>query len=639
MPFPLFVLVSIAIAVAITAAALLSRWRWIAPACVALASLLLFVPSFDAWFAVLDFNVLDMFRRTSPSTYFLRMFDPSEGGRTLIETGELYRPIYFSMLWFEHQLFGLDPLPYYLFNAVLHATNSVLVWLLAWRLTRSQPASTIAALVWAFHPAYPDGVAWIVGVIEPAYVFFGLSAVLLYASALEKRGRRRWLRYGGSLAAAVLALGTKESGISVVPIIVAYHLLLGQPELLRRRQVPWLLLPFLLIPVVYFPLRAALVGNLASEEATTQLGWDLFRNIHRMSSLAARPLVGQTGPSLGLGAAEGTVGIVLIAATVAAAMRGSRREWFLVGWYYMAFAPFLILVPFWLVGRYVYLSLVGLAILTGIGSARAIEAIPRGNFVPSARMVAMTALLASVMIWFGWLNRDYQAWLTAKGEEAKSFIAALKATYPTLPEETRLIVTDYPSSLSLYPDDGKSLRPAIWIAYDRDVEVVTLSQLKSGAVPPPLEEDLWYPLGLENLLLTAEDPEGWQAWRSVLQRDADGLLVSSAQPAYGPYARTQEFERSPQQGHTFLALIWVKGTGNAVGDLISISLREDGIRSQETEANGFFELTAHWQPIWVERTVQRSDVAYLSLHVIKFNEEHEEEAFLVRDAQVRLVGE
>ncbi len=493
MPFPVFVLASMGLAAATVAAAYFSRWRWLAPAYVFLASFFLFVPSLDAWFAVLDFNVLDIVLRTSASTYFLRMFDPSEGGRTLIETGELYRPIYFSLLWLETRAFGANSLPYYVFNAVLYAADAVLVWLLAWRLTHSQPASSIAALAWAYHPAYADGVAWIVGVIEPAYVFFGLSAVLLYASALEERGNRRWLRYGGSFAAAVLALGTKESGISVVPIIVGYHLLLGEPDLWSRRRVPWELLPFLLIPLVYFPVRAALVGNLATEAQTTQLSWELFRNIHRMSSLAAAPLVGETGASVAFGVAQGAAGLAVIGGTVAVALRGSRREWFLVGWFYMALSPFLLLVPFWLIGRYVHFSLVALAILAGMAVTRAVETIPRSTTMPSVRMVAMTAVLAGVMIWFGWLNLDYQAWLTAKGDEAKTFIAALKATYPTLPEDGRLIVTDYPASLSVYPDDGKSLGPAVRFAYDQEVEVLTLSQLESGRAPPPRQDDLWYP--------------------------------------------------------------------------------------------------------------------------------------------------
>jgi hypothetical protein len=91
------------------------------------------------------------------------------------------------------------------------------------------------------------------------------------------------------------------------------------------------------------------------------------------------------------------------------------------------------------------------------------------------------------------MNTGYQDWLTAKADDAETFITTLKATYPTLPDGGRLIVTKYPQSLSLRPDDGMMLRLAVRIAYDRQVEVITLSQLRDGTVTPPTMTDTWYP--------------------------------------------------------------------------------------------------------------------------------------------------
>ncbi len=467
--------------------------RWLAPAGVFLATFVLFAPSFVAWFAVLDFNHLDAIRTTDASTYFLRIFDPSDGGRSLFGTGDLYRPIYYTAFWLEYQAFGVHPMPYYVLNATLHAANAVLVWMLAWRLTRSDLASVAGALIWSFHPQYADAVAWVSSTTDLLLVSFGLSAVLLYAHALEATGRRRRLSYGASLAAALLALGAKEAGIALVPIIVGYHLLLGQPDSLHQRRIPWALLPFLLIPAVYLPLRAALVGNLAFEQGSTNLGVDVFRNIHRLSGLAAGPLVGQTVSDVSYGVVQGAAGMVVIGATIVAVLWGGRREWFLAGWYYVALGPFLVLGPFWLVGRYLYLAWVGIAILAGIGIARAFQSAPLSRAIPVVRDGAAAALLIGVMVWFGLLNAGYQDWLTDKGEDAKAFLAALETTYPTLPEGARLIVTEYPSSLSLLPDDGMMLRPAVRVSYGQDVDVITMSQIDSGDAPPPRPTDLWYP--------------------------------------------------------------------------------------------------------------------------------------------------
>jgi hypothetical protein len=153
--------------------------------------------------------------------------------------------------------------------------------------------------------------------------------------------------------------------------------------------------------------------------------------------------------------------------------------------------PYHVRNHFWLDGRYLYLPMAGLALLAGVGVARAVELLPAR--LASARPVAAAALLAGVAVWFGVLNAGYQGFLTAKGDDTEAFLSSLSATYPTLPEASRLIVTEYPPSLSLFPDDGYMLRPAVRLTYEQDVEVITQSQIDAGAVPPPRAGDLWYP--------------------------------------------------------------------------------------------------------------------------------------------------
>jgi hypothetical protein len=466
---------------------------WVAPAAVFVATVLLYLPSFGAWFAVLDFNHLDAIRTTDAGTYFRRIFDPSDGGRTLFNTGELYRPTYYSAFWLEFQVFGFHPTAYYIFNACLHATNAVLVWALAWRLSRSLLAATAGAIIWAFHPQYADTVAWISSVTDLLLVFFGLTSLLLYARALDSDGRRRQLCFAGSLAALLLAVGAKESGAVVVALIAGYHLLLGDPTLLRERRVPWSLAPFLVIPVIYFSIRVALVGNLATEGDTAFPSWEFVHNIHRLSGLAGGPLVGQIVSNSVYGKGQGAAGMLLIAGTIVALVIGSWRERYLAYWYYVTLPPYLVLTWLLLVGRYLYLPLVGPAILLGIAIAKVVELIPSRPDTAYVRHTVAATALAAIMVWFGVIHVRHQHWLTAKGEEAEAFIHALKETYPTLPADGRLIVTDYPPTLSLTRDDGYMLRPAIRIAYDRDVEIITLSQIDSGAVPPPNDDDVWYP--------------------------------------------------------------------------------------------------------------------------------------------------
>ncbi|MDZ4278861.1 MAG: glycosyltransferase family 39 protein, partial [Dehalococcoidia bacterium] len=438
-----------------TLSAVIARWRWLLPVGLFAAAFCLYIPSFDAPFIILDYNHLDAIRSTDTGTFFSRIFDPSNGGRDIIGTGDLYRPIYYSTFWLEYQLFGLEPLPYYVFTALLHGTNAVLVWLLARRLTGSHIASVSAGLIWAFHPEYADAVAWVSSITDQLLVLFALTSVLLYAAALDAKGAARWLACGASFAAALLALGAKEPGLAVVPIVVAYHVLLGEPDLVRERRIPWMLLPFLLIPVVYLPLRAILVGNLAMQEDSTQLGLDVFRNIHALSGIAASPFVATEG-RVPLITPVAWAGYGLIAALLLVAVLGARRERFLVWWYFVALGPFLTIIPSFIIGRYLYLPFVALAILGGIGIARVTEALRR-EAVPPYAFALPTAALAGLIVWFGVSNADFQSELNARGEKTEAFIARVKEAYPSPPEGTRLIVAAFPPELSLVDDDGLML--------------------------------------------------------------------------------------------------------------------------------------------------------------------------------------
>ena len=146
-------------------------------------------------------------------------------------------------------------------------------------------------------------------------------------------------------------------------------------------------------------------------------------------------------------------------------------------------------------------------------------------------------------------------------------------------------------------------------------------------------------LGDQNSLREPANPSSWTAWRSQLVPGGDGLVSSSLQAAYGPYARTEDTGVQPEQGRTYVALVWIKGTETSTGDEISISLRENGVHSSETETNGFFVLSDKWKPIAITHTIQGRDTTFLSIHIIKFSTIPKADSFLFRDVQIALVDE
>jgi tetratricopeptide (TPR) repeat protein len=142
---------------------------------------------------------------TDPSLH--RLFSPNP-------VSSVFRPVTFSTLALNWALSGDAPLGYHLFNLLLHAGATWLLFLLLRELLgNSREALTVAfaaALLYAVHPIHTEAVAWTVGRSEL------LAAVFLFAGwILHLRDRPV-----ASLACFALALLSKESAIAFFPLLL-----------------------------------------------------------------------------------------------------------------------------------------------------------------------------------------------------------------------------------------------------------------------------------------------------------------------------------------------------------------------------------------------------------------------------------
>ena len=157
-------------------------------------------------------------------------------------------PITWLTLAADYVVWGMNPFGYHLTNVVLHATNAVLLFVLARRLlpasTAGAPAqmgALAAALAWALHPLRAESVAWVTERRDLVSATFALLTVLAYLAMTERpaHGRRRWLVL--ALVAYTAALASKSI---VMGLPIALVLLDVYP--LRRRPIAWKeKLPFL----------------------------------------------------------------------------------------------------------------------------------------------------------------------------------------------------------------------------------------------------------------------------------------------------------------------------------------------------------------------------------------------------------
>lgn len=147
------------------------------------------------------------------------VFEPST-----FNHGLTYRPLQqlaYSLAYFQ---FGNAAFWYHLVQVWLHVSNTVLVYLLFSRFFIAQIAVFLAA-IFLIHPMQVESVAYIAGMLDPLYVLFGLSALLIITGDTHK-GTAHVL----ASVCFLFSLFIKETGILFVPIFFAYALIFGLPR-------------------------------------------------------------------------------------------------------------------------------------------------------------------------------------------------------------------------------------------------------------------------------------------------------------------------------------------------------------------------------------------------------------------------
>lgn len=147
---------------------------------------------------------------------------PMMSGTDFTRIADFYRPVTqlsFSLDW---ALWGLDPTGYLATNLLLHATATVLVYVLARRLTGgSRSRALVASILFTLHPVTVESVPAISRRQDALATVFLLGSLLTYLRARTDPDRgRAWL--AGSLGLALAAFGSKEIAI-VLPGAILVH--------------------------------------------------------------------------------------------------------------------------------------------------------------------------------------------------------------------------------------------------------------------------------------------------------------------------------------------------------------------------------------------------------------------------------
>jgi len=318
--------------------------------------------------------------------------------------------------WLSHQLdaelYGADAGGHHVTNVLLHAANSVLLFLVLESLTGAAGRSAAVAALFAAHPLRVESVAWVAERKDLLCALFGLLALAAWTAWCRRGGTARYLA-----AAALFALGLMAKPMLVtLPFVL---LLLDRWPLgrWRGRADLW---PRMREKIPLFALSAASSGitYVAQSQGRATGSQEAFPWLDRLANALvayASYLVDLVWPS-GLavfyphpnalgervdGTAALLAALALAAGTAAVAWQWRRRPWLGVGWlvYLGMLVPAIGLVQ---VGaqaradRYTYLPTIGILLVAVWGASELASTLrlPRG--VPAGAAIAAILALALV---------------------------------------------------------------------------------------------------------------------------------------------------------------------------------------------------------------------------------------------------
>ena len=314
-----------------------------------------------------------------------------------------FRPLVNLSYAFDRWLWGYQPFGFHLTNVALHAAVVVLLYGLLRRMV-PRPAAFLAVALFAVHPLQTEAVAYVSGRSELLCGVWFLAALVLAVDAMALGSRRR-----AALACVCgfLAIASKEVGLVLPGVVLAYDWLLRPGDERRRWRRLWLIfVPALAVAAAFVAYRLLSVRHLIGESSPllnllTQAiviwrylwllmwpsGQSIMHAVHRVTS-ALDPV-----------ALAAAAGLALLAALAFRLRREAPVMAFGVLWFLIVLSPSSSIVTLaeGMAEHRVYLASAGIFVAIAGLIARLVPASRRGGAALPAKYMAASAVLLTVL--------------------------------------------------------------------------------------------------------------------------------------------------------------------------------------------------------------------------------------------------
>jgi protein O-mannosyl-transferase len=156
-----------------------------------------------------------------------------------------YHPLTTLTYLFEYKLYGLNAMPYHLFNVIIHLLNTWLVFRLAEKLSGIKVTAIVVAVLFALHPMHVESVAWISERKDVLYTLFYLLSLLAYLRYMKSVRKTGY--YFVVLLFFLASLLSKVAAVTLPVLLVAIDIYKGRKITFRTliEKVPFFLLSLL----------------------------------------------------------------------------------------------------------------------------------------------------------------------------------------------------------------------------------------------------------------------------------------------------------------------------------------------------------------------------------------------------------
>jgi protein O-mannosyl-transferase len=335
--------------------------------------------------------------------------------------GRFYRPLLTIWFLFNKTIFGLNPHWFHVTSVLAHLAAVGLAYFIARTLLKEPAAILFATAIFALHPLQVESASWISSVNDPLAAVLCFASFLTYRRASSKhQNPPLWWTLSGFFF--LLALFTKEVSI-VLPAIVLVDIWsrsASKSATVKPQGFPIIAVStYAVVALLWFALRSWILGDAAATVSSVSLGdsilsapkvflFNLYRvvvpvglspqyDFHLVESAASPQFL---FPLLAV--------IVLCSFAIFAARRDPRL-WVVFAWLVLPMLPTLNLSWMneddFIHDRYLYMSMLGVALLAGSGYAWIRKQWPRQQLVrPLAICIALVLAFASAIQSQYWAN-------------------------------------------------------------------------------------------------------------------------------------------------------------------------------------------------------------------------------------------